>query len=252
MVSISPSSADFSGEKRREELQGCSTSSWLFCLGSGNRNRRFVHGQNKGVEKINLFFEVGDLGHVQVEKKTHYINEPPPLNKPKTPPLNKEKPHSLILSIVRRPPLFHFWVSRAGRMAERGLGGGNQGWSFDSKILPKMDDLVVIYDDLHWFSDLAMIKWGMISDGRQIFEHPLEQMQGNWWTVAHLMDSLFWWHLFWETVKRGENSNWILKKHPWFWCRGYRRHSHWTFKHVWANLKRHSISKGLILGGSNY
>ena len=105
--------------------------------------------KTKESKQINLFFEVGDLGHVQVEKKPHYINEPPPLNKPKTPPLNKEKPHSLILSIVRRPPLFHFWVSRAGRMAERGLGGGNQGWSFDSKILPKMDDLVVI---LWWFT----------------------------------------------------------------------------------------------------
>jgi len=67
------------------------------------------------------------LDMFKLKKKPHYINEPPPLNKPKTPPLNKEKPHSLILSIVRRPPLFHFWVSRAGRMAERGLGGGNQG-----------------------------------------------------------------------------------------------------------------------------
>ena len=223
----------FFGWKRREQLQGCNTSSCLIFWGSGNQNPPCVHGQkHSGNEPISSL-KLVTLDMFKLKKKTHYTNEPPPLNKPKTPPWNKEKSHVFILSnswflcftptknhlqpTFNRPSsaVVSLFGVPAGRMAERGLGGGS-GVKFwvrnilkrkDSKILPKMDDLVVIYDDLHWFNDLAMIKWGMISDGRQILEHQLEQMQGNWVTVAHLIDSLFWWHLFWEAFKRGDTSN---------------------------------------------
>ena len=98
-----PSSADFSGEKRREELQGCSTSSWFFFGEWKPKSTLCAWAKQRSRNEINLFFEIDDLGHVPSWKKnTHqnntYINGPPPLNKPKTPPLNK-KTHSLIPSI---------------------------------------------------------------------------------------------------------------------------------------------------------
>lgn len=131
--------------------------------------------------KLNIFH---DLGHVQVEKiptKTIYKWTTFTKQTKKTPPLNKKKHVSFFQILdcfclaptkhhlqptVNRPSsvIVSLLVSRAGRMAERGLGGGWFTGEVFSEIFffkrkhPKHSSKNGWFSgDLYWFSDLVMI-----------------------------------------------------------------------------------------------